>query len=94
MWPGWAATAHTYYTLNKERKERRKIRTLALFKLLIKLLFPTFGNPTTPTVTLCAALGLYAFNNFSKLGAVLEERFVRWFWDALRKGRVGVECRR
>ena len=57
---------------------------------MIKLLLPTFGYPTTPTVTLCAALGLYAFNNRTRAGAVFEERLERWLEDAERNGRVGV----
>jgi len=36
----------------------RQEQTLDRFRELIKLLLPTFGNPTTPTVTLCAAFGL------------------------------------
>jgi len=62
---------------------------------LIRLLFPTFGYPTTPTVTL-RAVGLYALSRFRSAGAVAEEMFVRWCWDdeVERNGRVGVECRR
>jgi hypothetical protein len=46
-------------------------------RVLIRLLLPTFGKPTTPTVTLCAALGLYALRRRSNAGAVPEARFVR-----------------
>ena len=35
-------------------------RTLARLSVLIKLLLLTLGKPTTPTVTLCDAFGLYA----------------------------------
>ena len=41
----------------RHANERRK-RTLGRFRELIKLLLPTFENPTTPTVTFCATLGL------------------------------------
>lgn len=68
--------------------------TLALFSELIRLLLPTLGNPTTPTVTLCAALGLYALRRRRREGAVDDERFVRWVDEVDRNGRVGVECRR
>jgi hypothetical protein len=38
-------------------------RTLAHLSVLIRLLLPTLGKPTTPTVTLCDALGLYALRS-------------------------------
>jgi len=58
------------------RRETRR-RTLARLSVLIRLLLPTFGKPTTPTVTLCAALGLYALRRRSNAGAVPDARFVR-----------------
>jgi hypothetical protein len=36
-------------------------RTLARLSGLIRLLLPMLGKPKTPAVMLCAALGLYAF---------------------------------
>jgi uncharacterized protein (TIGR03382 family) len=69
------------------------LSTLALFNELIRLLFPTLGYPTTPTVMLCA-LGLYALRRRRREGAVEDERCARWVEDAERKGRVGVVCRR
>ena len=52
-------------------------RTLARLNVLIRLLLPTFGKPTTPTVTFCDALGLYALRRRSNAGAVPDARFVR-----------------
>jgi hypothetical protein len=45
-------------------------RTLARLSALIRPLLPTLwlGKPTTPTVTLCAALGLYALRSQSNAG--------------------------
>ena len=63
---------------------------MARLSVLIRLLLPTFGKPTTPTVMLCAALGLYALSRRRSAGAVPEERFVRWCEPAERKGSVGV----
>ncbi len=77
MCPGCAATAHTLERLSE----------------LMRLLLPTFGYPTMPTVMLCAE-GLYALSRRRSAGAVEEERFVRWCEDADLKGRVGVVCRR
>ena len=51
-------------------------RTFERFKELMRLLFPTLGYPTTPTVMLWA-LGLYALSSRSSAGAVDEERFER-----------------
>ena len=52
--------------------------TLARLSVLIKLLLPTLGNPTTPTVILCAALGLYALSKRRSAGAVpVDDKFVR-----------------
>jgi hypothetical protein len=42
----------------KAIEPRETQRTLARLSVLIRLLLPTLGKPTTPTVTLCAALGL------------------------------------
>ena len=50
---------------------------MARLSVLIRLLLPTLGKPTTPTVTLCDALGLYALRRRSSAGAVPEARFVR-----------------
>lgn len=53
------------------------LRTLDLLSELIRLLFPTFGNPTTPMVMLCAALGLYAFRRRMSAGTVGEDKLER-----------------
>jgi hypothetical protein len=68
--------------------------TLARLRALIKLLLPTFGKPTTPTVTEIAELGRYALMRRMSAGAVGEFWFVRDDPVGARKGRVGVECLR
>ena len=52
-------------------------RTLARLSALVRPLLPTLGKPTTPTVTFCDALGLYALKRRSNVGAVPDARFVR-----------------
>jgi hypothetical protein len=47
------------------------ILTLLFLRALIKLLLPTFGNPTTPIVIERAEDGRYDFNSFRRAGAVL-----------------------
>jgi hypothetical protein len=69
-------------------------RALARLSALIRLLLPTFGKPTTPTVTDVAALGRYALMSLRSAGAVGEERLVRAGPVGARKGRVGVVCLR
>ena len=69
-------------------------RTLTRLSVLIRLLLPTFGKPTTPTVTFCDALGLYALRRRSNAGAVPDARFVRWCEPAERNGGIGVVWRR
>ena len=83
------AKKRTFRTQRPHANERREW-TLDRFSELIRLLLPTFGNQTTPTITLCAALGLQAFKSRSSAGAVAHDRFDRWLDADERNGSVGV----
>lgn len=69
-------------------------RTLTLFSALTRLLLPTFGYPTTPTVMLCLPDGLYAFRSFTRAGEVAVDILFELEEETERKGRVGVLCLR
>ena len=43
----------------------------------MRLLLPTLGYPTMPTVMLCA-VGLYALSRRRRAGAVEDDRLERW----------------
>jgi len=89
VWPGSAAVGQTF----------------ALFRELIKLLLPTFGNPTTPTVILPEAVpfdfepngwALYDFSRLMSPGDVRarDERLDLCCCVEERNGKVGAECLR
>ena len=98
VWPGCAATAHTYRTASKAYDMHCDLRvrwslTFDRLSELMRLLLPTLGYPTMPTVMLCE-LGLYALSSRRSAGAVEDERFDRWWLPADLNGSVGVVCRR
>jgi hypothetical protein len=77
--------AHTFTTTmgaltNLEKNDSAQENTtthLGPFERVDQTALADVGEPTMPTVTLCAALGLYALRRRSNAGAVPDARFVR-----------------